>query len=145
MERILEALTNQKLSSKLELEQANDHAELLDKYLIEPLMPNVPNKTCLISNNDHEKTKEELLTRLTYTLKKLHQYERINDLDKKQNTANVPCLDADSILSRKDLLPRNVEENINNIIESAQEYIAKLNYQIKDLDDADQQVTHALF
>ncbi|XP_032685028.1 uncharacterized protein LOC116850631 [Odontomachus brunneus] len=143
LHRILEALTNQKLSDKLE--QTNDHAELLDKYLIEPLTPNVPNKTCLTSNNDHEKTKE-LLTRLTYTLKKLHQYEEINeqDLDEKQNTESIPCVDADSILLQEDLLPRNMEENINSIIESAQEYMAKLNYQLKDLDDADQQIENSM-
>lgn len=148
MERILETLTNQKLSNKLEVEQANDHAELLDKYPIEPLTPNVSNKTHLISNNSHDKTKEELLTRLTCTLKKLRQYERIDerDLDKNRNTADVPCLDVGNVLSqRKDPLPRNVEENISSIIESAQEYVTKLGCQLKDLDDADQQVTHIFF
>ncbi|XP_011140601.1 uncharacterized protein LOC105183880 [Harpegnathos saltator] len=147
---ILKTLTNQKLSGKLEVEQAAEHAELLDKYRIEPLTPNVSNKTCLIRNNSHEKTKEELLTRLTHTLKQLHEYERVDerDLDKNRNTADtLPCPDADDVPSQNlvgDLLPRNVQENISGIIESAQEYIAKLNCQLKGLDEADQQIENGM-
>lgn len=142
MERIVEALTNQKLSCEVELEQADIHGDL-DKYVVEPLTPNLSNK--MIPDNGHEKMKEDLLTRLRTTFKKLRQYEKMEDERDLNKNQNIPCLDTCGILSQKDSLPRNVEENINNIVESTQEYIEKLNCQLMDLDDADRQVSHALF
>lgn len=132
MEQILEALANQNLSDKSE-EQVDNR-----DYRIKPLIPN-PNKNSVISsNNGNEKTKkEELLTRLTYTLKKLNQYERNID---KNCDVNITQLDAEGIFTQKEVLSQNVEENIKGIIQSVQEYITKLDYQLKDLDDADQQV-----
>lgn len=137
MEQILEALTNQNLSDKSEIEQVDNRDELLDRYMIKPLIPN-PSKNSVISNNGNEKMKkEELLTRLAYTLKKLNQYER--NVDKNCDT-NVAQLDAEGIFTQKEVLSQNVEENIKGIIQSVQEYITKLDYQLKDLDNADQQV-----
>lgn len=137
MEQILEALSNQNLSDKSEIEQVDNRDELLDRYMIKPLIPN-PSKNSVISNNGNEKTKkEELLTRLTYTLKKLNQYER--NVDKNCDT-NVAQLDVEGIFTQKEVLSQNVEENIKGIIQSVQEYITKLDYQLKDLDNADQQV-----
>lgn len=136
MEQILEALTNQSISDKSEIEQVDNRDELLDKYMIKPLIPN-PSKNSVISNNGNEKTKkEELLMRLTYTLKKLNQYER-ND---KNYDTNVAQLEAEGIFTQKEVLSQNVEEDIKGIIQSVQEYITKLDYQLKDLDNADQQV-----
>jgi len=138
MEQISEAL-KQKLSDKLELEQIDNYHGLLHKYTIKPLMPNISSKSSAISDNGNEKTKkEELLMRLTYALDKLNQYERNIENKKSIETS---CLDAKDTLAQKGvILPRNVEENVKGIIQSAQEYIAKLDYQLKDLDNADQQV-----
>lgn len=136
MEQILEELTNQSLSDKSEIEQVDNHDELLDRYIIKPLIPN-PSKNSVIFNNGNEKTKkEELLMRLTCTLKKLNQYER-ND---KNYDTNIAQLDAEDIFTQKERLSQNVEEDIKGIIQSVQEYIKKLDYQLKDLDNADQQV-----
>lgn len=132
MEQILEALSRQKLSNKLELEQIDNYDELLQKYVIKPLTPN----SSVISDN--EKTKKELLIRLMYTLKKLNQYER--NVDKNRGT-NILHPDAeDTFIQKGEVLPQNVEDNIKGIIDSTKEYIAKLDYQLKDLDNADQQV-----
>lgn len=140
MEQILEALTKQKLSDKLELEQIDNYDELLHKYVIKPLTPNISSKSYVITDNGNEKTKkEELLARLMHALKKLNQYER--NMDKNQS-ADVLHLDAkDTCTQKKEALPQNVQDNIKGIIESTQEYIAKLDYQLKDLDNADQQVS----
>lgn len=136
MEQILEALTNQNLSDKSEIEQVDNDNELLESFMVKPLIPN-PSKNSVISNNGNEKTKkEELLTRVTYTLKKLNQYEQ-ND---KNCDTNIAQLDAEDIFIQKEVLSQNVEENIKGIIQSVQEYITKLDYQLKDLDKADQQV-----
>ncbi|XP_025074958.1 uncharacterized protein LOC105430647 [Pogonomyrmex barbatus] len=142
MERILEALTNQKLSDKLEIDQVDNH-ELLHSYMIKPLTPNISSKNSVIFDNGNEKTKkEELLTRLTYALKKLNQYEQ--DRNKNWNT-DVPCIDTEGTFVQKgEALPRNVEENVKGIIQSAQEYITKLDYQLKDLDSADQQIENSM-
>ncbi|XP_025986898.1 uncharacterized protein LOC105197392 [Solenopsis invicta] len=142
MEQILETLTKQKLSDKLELEQINNCEELLHKYMIKPLTPNISSKNSMILDNGNEKTKkEELLMRLTYALKKLNQYER--NIDKK--STDVPRLDAEDTFTQKgETLPQNVEENIKGIIQSAQEYIVKLDYQLKDLDIADQQIENSM-
>lgn len=137
MEQILEALTKQKLSDKLELEQIDNYDELLHKYVIKPLTPNISSKSYVISDNGNEKTKREELARLMYTLKKLNQYER--NMDK--NRTDILHLDAKDTSQKKEALPQNVEDNINGIIESTQEYIAKLDHQLKDLDNADQQVS----
>lgn len=139
MDQILEALTKQKLSDKLELEQIENYDELLHKYMIKPLTPNISSKSFVISDNGNERTKkEELLMRLTYALKKLNQYEQ--NIDKKLST-DVPCLGTeDTFTQKEEVLPQNVEENIKGIIQSTQEYIAKLDCQLKDLDNADQQV-----
>lgn len=135
MEQILETLTNQNLSDKLE-EQVDNGDELLDRFMIKPLIPN-PSKNFVISNNGNEKTKkEELLMRLTCTLKKLNQYEQ-ND---KNCDINIAQLDGEGIFMQKEVLSQNVEENIKGIVQSAQEYVTKLDYQLKNLDNADQQV-----
>lgn len=136
MEQILEALTKQKLSDKLELEQIDNYDELLHKYMIKPLTPNIS----VISDNGNEKTKkEELLMRLTYALKKLNQYER------NKKSTDVSRLDAeDTLVQKGDVLPQNVEENIKGIIQSTQEYITKLDCQLKDLDNADQQIENSM-
>ncbi|XP_070163260.1 putative leucine-rich repeat-containing protein DDB_G0290503 [Polyergus mexicanus] len=140
MEQILEALTNQSLSDKSEIEQIDNRDELLDRYMIKPLIPN-PSKNSVISNNGNEKTKkEELLMRLTYTLKKLNRYER-ND---KNYDTNVAQLEAEGIFTQKEVLSRNVEKDIKGIIQSVQEYITKLDYQLKDLDNADQQIENSM-
>lgn len=132
MEQILEALTKQKLSDKLELEQIDNYDELLHKCMIKPLTPNIS----VISDNGNEKTKkEELLMRLTYALKKLNQYER----NKKSTDVSRPDAE-DTLVQKGDVSPQNVEENIKGIIQSTQEYITKLDCQLKDLDNADQQV-----
>jgi len=140
MEQILEALTKQKLSDKLELEEIDNYDELLHKYVIKPLTPNISSKSYMITDNGNEKTKkEELLARLMLALKKLNQYER--NMDKNRST-DVLQLDAkDTFTQKKEALPQNVQDNIKGIIESTQEYIAKLDYQLKDLDNADQQVS----
>ncbi|KYM86041.1 Cytokine receptor-like factor 3 [Atta colombica] len=142
MEQISEAL-KQKLSDKLELEQIDNYHGLLHKYTIKPLMPNISSKISAISDNGNEKTKkEELLMRLTYALNKLNQYERNIESKKSIETS---CLDAKDTLAQKGVvLPRNVEENVKGIIQSAQEYIAKLDYQLKDLDNADQQIENSM-
>lgn len=135
MEQILETLTNQNLSDKSEIEQVDNGDELLDRFMIKPLIPNPKNS--VISNNGNEKTKkEELLMRLTYTLKKLNQYEQ-ND---KNYDTNIAQLDREDIFIQKEVLSQNVEENITGIMQSGQEYITKLDYQLKNLDNADQQV-----
>lgn len=138
MELILEALTKQKLSDNLELEQIDNYDELLHKYIIKPLTPNISSKSSVIFDNGNEKTqKKELLMRLTHALKKLNQYEQ--SIDRK--STDVSRLDAEDTFAQKgEVLPQNVEENIKGIIQSTQEYIAKLDYQLKDLDNADQQV-----
>ncbi|KYQ53285.1 Cytokine receptor-like factor 3 [Trachymyrmex zeteki] len=143
MEQISEALTKQKLSDKLELEQIDNYDGLLHKYMIKPLTPNISSKSSVISDNGNEKTKkEELLMRLTYALNKLNQYERNIENKKSIETS---CLDAKDTLAQKGaVLPRNVEENVKGIIQSAQEYIAKLDYQLKDLDNADQQIENSM-
>ncbi|XP_050448748.1 uncharacterized protein LOC126850110 isoform X1 [Cataglyphis hispanica] len=139
MEQILEELTKQSLSDKSEIEQVDNHDELLDRYIIKPLIPN-PSKNSVIFNNGNEKTKkEELLMRLTCTLKKLNQYER-ND---KNYDTNIAQLDAENIFTQKERLSQNVED-IKGIIQSAQEYITKLDYQLKDLDNADQQIENSM-
>lgn len=140
MERILEALTNQNL---LEKEQVDNREELLDKHVIKPLMPNISSKSSVISNNGNESTrKEELLARLACNLKKLNQYERNTD---KNRDTDVSHLNAeDTFTQKRETLPENVEANLKVIVESAQEYIAKLDYQLKDLDSADQQVNMLL-
>ncbi|KAG5310789.1 CRLF3 factor, partial [Acromyrmex insinuator] len=142
MEQISEAL-KQKLSDKLELEQITNHDGLLHKYTIKPLTPNISSKSSVISDNGNERTKkEELLMRLTYALNKLNQYERNIENKKSIETS---CLDAKDTLTQKGVvLPRNVEENAKGIIQSAQEYIAKLDYQLKDLDNADQQIENSM-
>jgi len=142
MEQILEALTKQKLSDKSRLEQIDNYDELLHKYMIKPLMPNI-SKSSIISDNSNGKTKkEELLMRLAYALKKLNQYER--NIDKK--STDISCFDGEDTLAQKEeILPQNVEENIKGIIQSTQEYIAKLDSQLKDLDNADQQVNTKYF
>lgn len=134
MEQILEALSKQKLSDKLELEQIDNYDELLHKYEIKPLTPNISNFVI----SDHEKTKKELLMRLMYTLKKLNQYER--NMDKNRGTDVLLHGAEDTFTQKGEVLPQNVEYNIRSIIDSTQEYIAKLEYQLKDLDNADQQV-----
>lgn len=136
MEQILEALSKQKLSDKLELEQIDNYDELLHKYVIKPLTPNI--SSSVISDNDNEKTKRELLMRLMYTLKKLNQYER--NVDKNRGTDILHPDAEDTFIQKGQVLPQNVEDNIKGIIDSTQEYIAKLDYQLKDLDNADQQV-----
>lgn len=135
MEHILEALTKQKLSDKLELEQIDNYDELLHKYVIKPLTPNISNS--VISDNDNEKIKKELM-RLMYTLKKLKQHER--NMDKNRDTDVLHPDTEDNFAQKEEVLPQNVEDNIKGIIDSTQEYIAKLHYQLKDLDNADQQV-----
>jgi len=142
MEQILEALTKQKLSDKSKLEQIDNYDELLYKYMIKPLTPNI-SKSSLISDNSNGKTKkEELLMRLTYALKKLNQYEQ--NIDKK--STDILYFDGENTLAQKEeVLPQNVEENIKGIIQSTQEYIAKLDSQLKDLDNADQQVNKKYF
>ncbi|KAL6442039.1 hypothetical protein ACFW04_002401 [Cataglyphis niger] len=139
MEQILEEFTNQSLSDKSEIEQVDNHDEL-DRYIIKPLIPNL-SKNSVIFNNGNEKTKkEELLIRLTCTLKKLNQYER-ND---KNYDTNIAQLDAEDIFTQKERLSQNVEEDIKGIIQSVQEYITKLDYQLKDLDNADQQIENSM-
>ncbi|XP_036150996.1 uncharacterized protein LOC105834845 [Monomorium pharaonis] len=140
MEQILETLTKQK-SDKLKLEQIN-YDELLHKYMIKPLTPNISSKKSVILDNSNERTKkEELLMRLTYALKRLNQYEQ--NIDKR--STDVQCLDTeDTFVQKKEILPQNVEENIKGIMQSAQEYIAKLDYQLKDLDNADQQIENSM-
>lgn len=141
MEQILEALTKQKLSDKLELEQIDNYDELLRRYLIKPLTPNISSKSSVIYDNGNEKTRKELLMRLMYALKKLNQYER--NIDKK--STDVSRLDVEDTLAQKgNVLPQNVEENIKGIIQSTQEYIVKLDYQLKDLDNADQQIENSM-
>jgi len=139
MEQVLEALTNQNLSETLEVEH-DSHDKLLEKYTIEPLMPNISNKNSVLSaNNSNENIKkEELLTRLTYTLKKLNRYER--DLDKNLDMDPSHPNAKDSFTQIKEALPENMEETITGVMQSTQEYIEKLNDQLEDLDKADQQV-----
>ncbi|KYN13070.1 Cytokine receptor-like factor 3 [Trachymyrmex cornetzi] len=143
MEQISEALTKQKLSDKLELEQIDNYDGLLHKYTIKPLTPNISSKSSVISDNGNERTKkEELLMRLTYALNKLNQYE--GNIENKKSI-ETSYLDAKNTLAQKGaVLPRNVEENVKGIIQSAQEYIAKLDYQLKDLDNADQQIENSM-
>lgn len=142
MERILKALTNQNLLDKSEKEQIDNREELLHQH-VKPLMPNISSESSVIFNNGNENTrKEELLTRLAYNLKKLNQYEQ--NIDKNQAT-NVSLFNAeDTFAQKRETLPANVEANLKVIVESAQEYIAKLNYQLKDLDNADEQVNMLL-
>jgi len=139
MEQVLEALTNQNLSETLEVEH-DSHDKLLEKYTIEPLMPNISNKNSVLSaNNSNENIKkEELLTRLTYILKKLNRYER--DLDKNLDMDLSHPNAKDSFTQIKEALPENMEETITGVMQSTQEYIEKLNDQLEDLDKADQQV-----
>lgn len=141
MEEILEALTNQKiLPRNSETEQPDD--KLLENYTIKPLMPNISNTSSgILSNNGNETTKlEELLTKLTCTLKRLNQYER--GLDNKNSDTDLPQVAAtDTLVQTTEGLPENVEETVAGIVQSTQEYIAKLDYQLKDLDSADQQVS----
>lgn len=140
MEEILEALTNQKiLPRNSETEQPDD--KLLENYTIKPLMPNISNTSSgILSNNGNETTKlEELLTKLTCTLKRLNQYER--GLDNKNSDTDLPQVAAtDTLVQTTEGLPENVEETVAGIVQSTQEYIAKLDYQLKDLDSADQQM-----
>lgn len=139
MEQILEALTKQKLADKLELEQIDNYDELSHKYVIKPLTPNISSKNSVISDNGNEKTKkEELLMRLMYALKKLNQHEQ--NMDKNQSTDVQHPNAENTCIQKGTVLPPNVEDTIKGIIESTQEYIAKLDYQLKDLDNADQQV-----
>ncbi|KAL0099115.1 hypothetical protein PUN28_020277 [Cardiocondyla obscurior] len=141
MEQILEALTKQKLTDKLELEQINNYDELLQKYInIKSLTPNIVSKRSVIPDN--EKTKrEELLMRLIYALKKLNQYEQ--SADKNCGTdASYP--NRENTFAQKEETLQNVEGDIKSIIESTQEYIEKLNCQLKDLDNADQQIENSM-
>lgn len=146
MDQILEALANQNLSDTLETERIDNRDELLEKYIVKPLTPNISDKNFTLYNNDNEKTKmKELLARLSYTVNKLNQYER--NIDKNRCTDEVSCLDAEDNFTKREnrpaktnVLPENVKENINSIIQSAQDYVTKLNYQLKDLDNADQEV-----
>jgi glutaredoxin 2 len=139
MEQVLEALTNQNLSDNLEVEY-DSHDKLLEKYTIEPLMPNISSKNSVLSaNNGNENTnKEEFLTRLTYTLKKLEQCER--DFDKNLGMDPSHPSAKDSFTQIKETLPENMEETVTGVMQSTQEYIEKLNDQLEDLDKADQQV-----
>lgn len=139
MEQILEALTNQDLSDKLETERADHRDEFPDKYAIKPLTPNISGEYSISGSHSDEKTKnKELLTRLTCTLKKLDRCEQERD---KNWSIDTVCADTEDASSQKrGTLSRNLEENIKGIIQSTQQYITKLNCQLKDLDNADQQV-----
>jgi len=140
MEQVLEALTNQNLSEKLEAKYLDDHDKLLEKYMIKPLMPDISSKNSITSaSNSNENTKkEELLKRLTYTLKRLNRCER--NLDKNSDMDPSHLSTKDSFTQIKETLPENMEETITGIMHSTQEYIDKLNDQLENLDKADQQV-----
>lgn len=137
MESILEALIAENLSNKLQIEDVSNDDELLHKYVIKPLTPSIANKNCIIFNNNKKIKKKDLLTRLIYTVKKSNQYEQNKD-----KSIDILRLNTeDSLSEEKEILSQDITENIKSIVQSAQEYIIKLNYQLKDLDDADQQVT----
>lgn len=139
MDQILETLANQNLSDTLETERIDNRDELLEKYIIKPLTPIISDKNFTLYNGNEKTKRKELLARLSYTVNKLNHDER--NTDKNWCTDEVSCLDAeDNFTSKTKVLPENVKENINSIIQSAQDYVTKLNYQLKDLDNADQEI-----
>lgn len=139
MEQILEALTNRDSDKSDKSERVDDRDKFLDKYTIKPLTPNISSDNCTISDDNSHERKDELLTRLTYTSKRLNRCEQSLDKNWSIDTLRPDAEDASS--QKGEVLPRNVEENIRSIIRSTQEYVVKLNRQLKDLDDADQQVS----
>lgn len=89
---------------------------------------------------DSNTREDELVTRLESAMSRLKQCEQ--QVDANWNL-DYSVLDAEEKISHEKeetQLPKQVEEHIKDIIQSAEEYLAKLEEQLKDLRTADAQV-----
>ncbi|XP_015590695.1 uncharacterized protein LOC107265605 isoform X2 [Cephus cinctus] len=117
----------------------NTLAENILKKHVAPLRPNITEIHEIPAHCGDIKTRQnELTSRLSNALAKLKQYKQRKDANWSLDYSLLDVKDDFSVKDAK--LPRHVEENIKGIVDSAQEYIGKLEEQLQELNCADQQI-----
>ena len=112
----------------------------------EPLMPILDFRISSYVGNKSEMDfqKEELKSRLAGSLKKLEDAERA--VNSTWSLVYDSSSIHDNVESRRgEELPRHIEDNVKGVILSAEEYLAKLDEQLRLLDTADEQVRFFIF
>lgn len=122
--------------------------DILDRTLsapfdeTEPLMPILESLSSINidNNNETDPRNEELKLRLTNALKTLEQFDELSDANASSDHLTTDLF-RDNGNATAENLDLHVQDDVTNIILSAEDYIIKLEDQLGDLDIADEQVS----